>query len=172
MQDVIKVPDMAPGCFGSAINFDADDMICRSCPFAKLCEPAHLRARDILRERHGIVVKQPLKKVPKAEPPPPPPLGPKGEAVVKYIKHAQIDVRELLRQKVNPFEDQPKFMKIACALLLSMGTVEPKMIEQEMAAGCGFDSKKAHDFTNLSVRVLQFLDVVSFAGGVVSLKEA
>ncbi|NKX37675.1 hypothetical protein HGG70_07050, partial [Rhodobacteraceae bacterium R_SAG4] len=40
----------------------ADDEICRACPYAKDCEPVHLRAQAQLREMFQIKVKTPTRK--------------------------------------------------------------------------------------------------------------
>ena len=51
------VPDFAPGCFGSALAFKADDAVCEGCIFKAQCQPVHLEALASLRARLGIKTK-------------------------------------------------------------------------------------------------------------------
>ena len=44
------VPRFAPGCFGSAISFSADDPACGRCAFADSCGSAAGRTADIVRQ--------------------------------------------------------------------------------------------------------------------------
>lgn len=55
----------APGCFGSAVNFNLEDQVCQKCVFADQCEPVHIQSVVALSAHfalHGDPVEKAKKK--------------------------------------------------------------------------------------------------------------
>lgn len=50
---------LAPGCFGSALSFNAEDTICQACPFNAKCQPVHEIAKNHLHDKFGIAIPSP-----------------------------------------------------------------------------------------------------------------
>lgn len=120
-----ETDDLAPGCFGSALTYNASHPICSSCIFAAKCAPESLQRLENLRDQFGI--KMPKRKtLPVSSQVTEEGLQMVGEVPVKVAEFLQrcdrsgIKITEALRQGRNPFEKKPAFMKLACHLLLNM----------------------------------------------------
>lgn len=111
-----------PGCFGSAICFQAESPECRSCLFKAACEPAaELRASQ-LRAEFGITKPKRITKppAPRVEP------GFEGERIhpkkvdelLRRIELMGVRVYESLSKGENPFATRPLFLRLTCHLLL------------------------------------------------------
>ncbi len=114
----------APGCFGSALCFQAGSPECSSCPFQGACQPAAQRRTQELRTLLGLALKEPRLKKPIM-----PPVAPdaaqrtlpkKVEELLGRIERAGIRVTDSLNAGLNPFAKGPTFLKMACHLLLRM----------------------------------------------------
>ena len=114
-------PDLAPGCFGSAIACVPDNAECRSYPFASLCEPQSRETRAKPFERLGIAPKPEKPRVVRPRPERGAAmmgLPKKVEELLARIDRAGIKVTEALARGENPFTATPAFLRVTCHLLL------------------------------------------------------
>lgn len=161
--EVIKVPEFAPGCFGSALAYSTTDMICRACPFESRCEPVHQHAKAILKARFGVTAQR-EPKVKAAKPVEGPVLVntcQRTEALLKWIEGMKIGVVDKLRAGVNPFGAKTKHLAVICHLLLNKPvTTEPMMITAlETVLKC--QRKNAEDYMRICLRVLDHLGAIA-----------
>ncbi len=121
---------LAPGCFGSALGFNADARECASCAFVAECGPVAHRRRATLQQSLGFEIRLSPPKNPKpvvanenggtmvAE------LPKKVRELMQRIENAGIKVVSSFAQNENPFPriegKKPHFLRIACHLLLRL----------------------------------------------------
>jgi hypothetical protein len=120
----------APGCFGMAMGFTEDGMECKGCRYRETCAEESVKALAKLQAELGVVpeVKQKAK-------PPKPKAEPKGlvvqvvregmpmkvKQIAERLQNRGIDLAGSLRQGINPIDDTPGFLRVACDLLLKGG---------------------------------------------------
>lgn len=169
---MIKVPDFAPGCFGSALAFSEKDAICRNCVFSQGCESAHKIAKAELRSRFGITVresKKPLADVCANEPTTT--LPKKTQALFDRINGANYDIVGKLRSGVNPFGESMRFMAVACQLLLKV----PNVKQSTITAGCvyklGCQEDTAEAYARTAIQILSHVGAIDSNDGVITIRK-
>lgn len=167
----ISVPEYAPGCFGSALTFEKTDMICKACPFSDRCEPASAESKSLLRSRFGIVFKS------KTIRPVPQEVGniatvecEKTRKLIERIDRADLNIVGKLLAGANPFDQQMKFMAIACHIFLRRETVTQNMI----TVGCVHTLKIQHGaadcYARIALKALVHIGAITNNDGRYSLK--
>lgn len=107
--------DLAPGCFGSALSFNAEDTICRACSFGAKCQPAHEQAKERMRDKFGVAVPSPKQTLQEIEAPSP------DQAQEKIEVLSNADLRRLAknasyhRRKPPLKNKKPSLMEPAAA---------------------------------------------------------
>lgn len=170
---MIRVPDFAPGCFGSALAFNGDDMICRTCMFCSQCEPVHDLAKAQLRKHFGIDIKEPKKKHFVTEDGTVEVVIPKRtQIIIDRINNANFDIVGNLQRGVNPFIGSMKFLAVACHLLLRM----PALKQENIVAGCVYALKcqtnTAEAYARVAIQVLTHVGAIETNDGVISIKRS
>jgi hypothetical protein len=121
-------PDLAPGCFGSALAFKEESSECAGCPFQTACAPVSCRRLEKLRAELGLtdLVSKPRTTVRSrqhahsaADGDLTTVLPKKVQALLERIEARGINVGAALRDGKNPFE-RPAFLKVAAHLLLRL----------------------------------------------------
>ena len=171
-------PEFAPGCFGSALTYKATDMICRACPFAGDCAPAHEVAKAEMRARFGITVKSKPSADPKPEPSasgdviesPEMVIDRKTQELLDRIDRSGMSIAGSLRDGINPFEKTMRFMKVACHLLLRLPNVSQDMITAGCMHAIGCQRNTAETYARLAVRVLTHVGAVEVNDGLLSIR--
>jgi hypothetical protein len=169
---MIKVPDFAPGCFGSALAFNASDSICRNCVFSKECEPTHKRAKEELRNYFGIKVREPKK--PLADVcanSPETTLPKKTQALFDRINSANYDIVGKLRSGVNPFGESMKFMAVACQLLLKVQNVKQSTITAGCVYKLGCQEDTAEAYARTAIQILSHVGAIDSNDGIISIRK-
>jgi hypothetical protein len=115
-----QVPPFSPGCFGSALAYDATNATCMSCPFAAACRPLHEANLAALRDHFGIK--------PKRHKAPAPPrtcgdqallsLPQKARELIERLDRGNYNVVEKLRCGENPFVGKMKWLAMVAHLLM------------------------------------------------------
>lgn len=168
---MIRVPDLAPGCFGSALAFQADDMICSRCVFAAQCEPVHIIAKSELRKRFGIEIKEPKKTTIKHEDGTIETVLPKRTQIfIDRINNANFDIVGKLQRGVNPFGSSMKFLAVACHLFLRMPAVKHEHITAACIHALKCQSNTADAYARIAVQVLTHVGAIDSNDGVMTIK--
>lgn len=169
---MIKVPELAPGCFGSALAFSKDDMICKACPFSVKCEPAHQKSKALLKARFGIGVKE--KQRPKAASVTAASteltLGEKTKEILRFIEGMKIGVHDKLKEGINPFGDKLKFMTAVCFVLLRKPSSTEQMMTAAVATVMKCPEQEAQTLMKIGVEVLKHLGAITEKEGVYALR--
>lgn len=170
-QDLILAPELAPGCFGSALAFSKTDMVCSACPFAKTCEPAHMKSKMALKEKFGIGFKEKAKIVAKTE------KGTvelttdkKTEAVLKWIEMMNVGVHDKLKQGINPFGSKTRFLSIFCHMLLTRPRSNNAQMVVAMMATLKCDEKSANAYLRIAAKAMLHLGVIENKDGIYELR--
>lgn len=153
-------PKYAPGCFGSALSF-GDDAICRACPYAKECEPIHLRAKAQLRELFGVTVKVPTRKTGD--------LPVKVKRIFDELGKTSEEVREALLGGKNPYKMTEGFVGIVCQVLLSRPSPTRALCAQALSQFRGLNEETAKTYTRYALQILSYCDAISIEGDTIKL---
>jgi DNA-directed RNA polymerase specialized sigma24 family protein len=160
----------APGCYGSALTYSENHIECKSCEFASSCSVLSLDRRNKLRESLGIKIKSEKKKTPQAVVSAPRPAltmtTPKSVLdIVERINKSKIRVGELLRSGVNPFPSDPKFLAVACLMLIKLGTVTRPLIAKGIERKLGVSEKMASSLALAAIMTLKEIGVIDESNG-------
>lgn len=168
----MNVPNFAPGCFGSSIAFDVDD-VCRNCPFFEQCEKASLTVKNELRSKYGIhVPKKKQKIVVDANGDTSLVLPKKTQNLLKRLDVSVDDICGSIRNNINPFESKgPKYLSLLCHLLIR--TKKPINSDQLVAAfmtkfSWKEDTAKVH--ARIAAQALEHVGAIRRVDGVITLK--
>lgn len=115
------IPEFSPGCFGSALAFRKEDMVCKNCKFASACEPVHLSMQAQLREKFGIMPRKvKVQKVQAQEQVDPAALQlpKKVQDLLSKLDAGNYDVVRKLQSGENPFGAAIPYLSLACHLFL------------------------------------------------------
>jgi hypothetical protein len=165
------IPDFAPGCFGSALTFDAADMICRNCAFSAQCKPASALARRALQDRFGIKVREKkTNQVVQEDGTVELALPIKTQKLIERIDNSNLDVVGNLSRGKNPFDGTMKFLAVACQLLLR----RPVVSRELLIAGCVYALKcqqnTAEAYARQAEQILAHIGAVDVTEGGIKLK--
>jgi len=172
----MEVPDFAPGCFGSVIAFSASDAICKNCPFAEKCKPAHEQRRQKLRAAYGIEApsrKSRKQTVDAIMGESVMSLPPKTQTLLEKLDKSTLDVCGKLQRRVNPFARHgPKYLHLLCHLLLSVeGAISNDYLVASFMQKFNWkqDTAKAH--VRIACQALEHVGAIRCVDGVVRLKQ-
>lgn len=171
-----EVPELAPGCFGSALNFNKGGMVCSACPFMEKCEPAHENSLNVMRERFGISA--PKKKVEKVQP------VEKGSderlSLPKKVKEllGRLDKENLnivgnIQNGVNPFSGMKKygFMLIACHIIMrSKNPVDQRLISTALVRSLNWSQGTADAHARMSIQALKHVGAITNENGIIQVR--
>lgn len=172
----MDVPFLAPGCFGSALNFNASGMVCAACPFKADCEPAHQASLTALRSKLGIKVEE--KKTTKSErvqvdePEDRLALPKKVRQLLARIDRSDLNIVENIKAGFNPFKDVPsmRFMHIACHLVMNLDVpVNHKIISVGLMKSMGWSKGTADAHARMAAQALQHVGAIQNTDGVFSV---
>lgn len=168
---MIKVPDFAPGCFGSALAFQADDVICRNCVFSSQCEPVHSVAKTELRKRFGVTVRETKKTMAdKFAGSTETVLPSKTQMILDRIDNSNFDIVGKLNRGENPFGSSMRFLTVACHLLLR----RPFITQEHITAGCVYSLKcqrsTAEAYSRIAIQILSHVGAIESNDGMMTIK--
>lgn len=175
------IPHSAPGCFGSALGFAADNAVCRNCVFAETCEPLHRVNLQTLRATFNI--KPPKVRLKAAEE-----SGSECEAlatvksvpskVAVYLKRfedAGIRIVESLQARRNPFGAEAKFMACAAHALLKLDEIDRPLRRASLATmiskklGCSETTGEA--YARMALQILYHVGAIDVIDGAYRLRK-
>ena len=178
------IPEFSPGCFGSAVAFKKDDTVCRSCPFAEQCEPAHLEAQQALRERYGVKTTQQViahnKQVREAEKaarqaakdPAALVLPKKTQVLIDRLDRGNYDVKGKFARGENPFGQSMRFMQIVGHILLRLkdGGLDRQLLAAAFVKKLEWQQGTADAHARMAIQALEHIGAITNNDGVISLK--
>jgi len=179
-----EIPNFAPGCFGSALAFKSEDVVCSNCPFAAACEPAHLEARRLLRERYGLQTTQEVvraeisaRKAEKEErsralDPSALTLPKKTQELIQRLDRGQYDVVGKLQRGENPFGSAIPFMRVLCHLLLKGFQLRQDTLTTAFAKQFNWQSGTAAAHARMAIQALEHVGAVENRDGIISIRRA
>jgi hypothetical protein len=180
MSDETQVPYLAPGCFGSALMFRGEDMVCAACPFRAQCEPAHQVNLAAMRERLGIKVPVQRKRAPALPPaeainedPSRMSLPKKVRELLSRLDRENLDIVGKIQKGVNPFAgiERYRYMQIACHLIMNMQVpVTQKLIAVGLAKAMDWADGTADAHARMAVQALEHVGAVSNNDGTFSVR--
>lgn len=167
--------DATPGCFGSALTFEAEAAECRSCPFAPRCGPLSAERLQALRAKYGITIKTKRGR-PKIEPKPAavamtPVIPPDIQALADRIEGAGLRVTEKLGKGENPFPERFGFLRVFAHLLLrAPGGFDRPLLKRALAQKLGCSAETAEAYTRKAVLLMTALGAIRETNGMFQIK--
>lgn len=184
---MIDIPPFSPGCFGSALTFKKDDMVCGSCQFKTKCEPAHEEAKLALRERYGIKTTQQVvtakaeaakaKKEAEREALDPAALElpKKTQELLLKLDRGNYNVIANLQMGVNPFGAAMPYMALTCKLLIAFrdrATITQENLSAAFVKTFSWKQDTATAHARMAIQALNHLGLLSNNNGNISLRRA
>lgn len=161
------VPFLAPGCYGSALLFKSDDMVCGACPFREACEPVHELSLAAMREKLGVVAPKRTRivanKIAMNNIPERAGLPKKVRELLASLDKLSLDIRSKMTEGVNPFTDLGKmrFMEITCHLIMNLRIpVTQQIIRLGLKSKLEWADGTASAHARMAVQALEHLEVV------------
>jgi hypothetical protein len=177
------IPQLSPGCFGSAVAFKKDDTVCRGCKFAQLCEPAHLNAQKALRDRYGIKTTQEVltdrakaraeeKALREASRDAAALVLPKKtQELIDRLDRGSYDVKGKLSRGENPFGASMRFMQMAAHILLRMpGDITRATIASAYVRKFEWQQGTADAHARMAIQALEHVGAIINNDGIVSVR--
>lgn len=178
------IPEFSPGCFGSAVAFKKEDTVCRGCPFALQCEPAHLAAQSALRERYGIKTTQQVLADQKqardadkaarqaAKDPATLVLPKKTQDLIDRLDRGNYDVKGKFARGENPFGQSMRFMQIVGHLLLNLKGVRLNrpLLAAAFVKKLDWQQGTADAHARMAIQALEHIGAITNNDGVISLR--
>lgn len=175
-----SIPFLAPGCFGSALMFNGSDMVCRACTLSQQCEPKHLLALAMMRERHGIIAplsrskpQMRVEAIEKTEDPGVMTLPKKVRELLERIDRGSFNIVEKMKQGLNPFAGRPemKFMLVACHMILNpKAMVTQGLLEAGMIKALGHSEGTASAHARMAIQALVHVGAVAIENGIIKVR--
>lgn len=172
-----EIPFLAPGCFGSALMYRTNDMVCPACPFNKQCEPAHKRSLAAMRKKFGISEipenDDPVRKTEVADTPERMVLPKKVRELLRSLDGKNLNIVGKMQSGANPFEDLRKFryMKIACHLIMKLDVpVTQELLSKGMELKLGWASTTANAHARMAISALEHVGAIENKDGVISVR--
>lgn len=173
------IPPFSPGCFGSALSFRKEDMVCRACMFSAQCEPVHIDSKNMLRERFGIIVKEPRRKkeveidLNQTADPARLSLPKKVFELMERVDRGGFDILAKLSRGENPFDGRLPFLAVACHLLLKMKEpVTRDLLTAALVHQFKWKENTAESHSRMSIQLLEHVGAVECSNGMMKLKAA
>lgn len=166
----ISIPPLAPGCFGSALAFDASAPVCSICKFSASCKVLHEENMEALRDRMGLQIKKVTKK-------PGRPAAANGMTPAKkvlewvdVIEKKGIKVTEAFREGRNPFDGQGiVFMRIVGHMLLK-GRVNRGDLSMAFQKLLKWQDSTADAHARIGLQVLAHIGAIDLVDGAATLR--
>lgn len=165
-----KVPFLAPGCFGSALTFKSDDIVCGGCPFRDGCEPMHQKSLEAMRAKLGIVApkrtRTVVEKVATNDIPERMGLPKKVRELLASLDKVGVDFKQKMKEAINPFTGLGKmrYMEIACHLIMRLpAPVTQQTIRLGLKTKLDWADGTASAHARMAVQALEHLEVVEVA---------
>lgn len=164
------IPAFAPGCFGSALAFQATTPTCLACEFAAQCKPLH---EINFKRLHGDVVLSKRRKFEMDESTPENPnpgalsLPKKVQEEVDRIDELGLNIRDSLNLGKNPFSASfKKYLYVASHLLMKM----QQPLRQEVLCAAyigrlGYDKISAQALSRQAIQIFRHTGVVDEIDG-------
>lgn len=175
--DKVEVPFLAPGCFGSALIFKEDDMVCPACPFMEQCKPVHEQALEKMRDRFGIEKKSiPVKKqvVTSQDHPERMTLPKKVRGLLKSLDGSKLNIVGDMKNKVNPFRslDKMRYMQVVCHLVMHLSIpVTQKVLAAGLRKQMNWSEGTANAHARMSIQALEHVGAIENNDGTISVKK-
>lgn len=181
-----QIPPFSPGCFGSAIAFKEDDVVCSACQFAGQCKPVHLATLQAMREKFGIKTTQQLTdervqarveaKAAKQAPPTDPTLmtvPKKVRELLERLDRGKYDVVAKLKKGENPFGSAIPYMMLACHLLLNFNTpVDKDFLSTAFVRKLGWQKGTADAHARMAIQALTHVGAVENRDGLITIRRS
>lgn len=100
--------NFAPGCFGSALAFRSQDLVCRQCPLNERCGLISEQNMAALRAKYSLKEKKL------------PPLEEKVKKVVTALRKANLNIRANVVEGKNPFTVAQPALFYATQLMMAV----------------------------------------------------
>jgi hypothetical protein len=165
-----QIPNFAPGCFGSALAYQADNTACQNCKFKEACFPLHEANLATLREKLHVpnrykvrerkpeeVIQQGLD-VPK-----------KVRDMAAKLDKADLRVIERLRKGENPFAGFSAYLKIAAHVLLKRSASQELLTKVYLSA-TKMSPDSANSHARMAIQCLVHIGAVDLVDGVATLR--
>ncbi|OWZ90469.1 hypothetical protein B9J07_28195 [Sinorhizobium sp. LM21] len=178
------IPEFSPGCFGSAVAFKKEDTVCRACPFAEMCEPAHMEAQTALRERYGIRTTQQVLSDAKqqreaekaarqaAKDPATLVLPKKTQDLIDRLDRGNYDVKGKFSRGENPFGQSMRFMQIVGHLLIHLknARLDRQLLAAAFVKKLEWQQGTADAHARMAIQALEHIGAITNNDGVIALK--
>lgn len=172
----MTIPNFAPGCFGSALAFQDDHPVCKSCVFRQQCEPQHEANLVTLRLTLGVVVAEPKPIIPPMDDATVDPaalaLPKKVRELVHRLDHSNLNIIERLGRGENPFETTLPFLRIFCHLLLRAGTVNRSTLQYACETKLNWNPGTAMSHSRMAFQALEHVGAIEIVDGAARLRRS
>lgn len=180
-----EIPIFSPGCFGSAIAFKKDDVVCSNCPFVAQCEPVHRVSLQTLRDRFGVKTtreivseraqkREAVQAAKKAAPVDPTLLTvpKKVRELLERLDRGSYDVVGKLKRGENPFGAAIPYMMVACHLLINFQTpVDQKFLSTAFVRKLGWQKNTADAHARMAIQALTHVGAVENNDGLIRIRK-
>lgn len=163
------IPAFAPGCFGSALAYQAEHAVCKNCVYQAQCEPLHqanlakLRAHFQIKERYKVKERSPEEVATGVS------LPKKVRDLVDRLDNSNLMVTEKLARGENPFAEGFAFLKIAAHILLKRPTDQKTLVAAYMLkTKMTRDTAVAH--ARMAIQALVHIGAVDLVDGVATIR--
>lgn len=158
--DMTDKTAFAPGCYGSALAFTAEDDICRTCPFRVTCEPRHLTAMAQLREMLHVTTS--TKRRASST------MSVAAEQIFEGLGKSASDIRKQVLAGRNPFSMRD-FLGDVVAVLLNSESVNRAFLAQVLERRRAIKPSVADKQVRQAIQILTHCGVIETTDGVISL---
>lgn len=174
----MAIPQFAPGCFGSALTYRTNDLVCKSCPFAKTCEVEHIVALQALREKLGVSAKpKPLRGASRAradeenEDPTRATMPIKTRELLDRLDRMNLNIVERMRRGENPFLGKINYMAIAAHLLMRAQTpLHQRTLAAAFKMKLNWQDTTATAHARMAFLALEHVGAITFADGAATMR--
>lgn len=166
------IPTFSPGCFGSALAYQEDHAVCRSCSFNATCKPLHETNLATLRARFKIVPSATRRFEMKDDLSGARVLPKKTQELIERVDRMDIDITGKLARGENPFSvgALPK-LRLAAHLLLRMASVSHKQLTHAYCTRFGWSEKTADALARQTMQVFLHIGAIEGSDGVYRLRK-
>lgn len=159
MDKTDKTP-FAPGCYGSALAFSADDDICRACPFNAACETRHLTAMAQLRRALHVTTTTRRRASDK--------MSVMAEQIFNELGLSAGHIRKSMQAGRNPFSMRDFLGDVVAVLINSESTNRAflaQVLERRRAVRPSVADKQARQ----AIQILTHCEAIEITDGAISI---
>ena len=168
-----EIPEFSPGCFGSALAYKDDEIVCRACTFRTACLPVHLENRLALQLRMGLKPKAAAKPAVEAKSSDPARLSLPVKVVdlLNRLDNGNFDIIGKMKRGENPLASGFPFMKIVCHLLMRYpGALNRQMLSSAFVSKLKWQENTAEAHARMAIQVLTHIGAVDNVDGNITLR--